>query len=202
MAIWSVDEELSHFIASFCTGFQEGMIPSCSYAFGAKRFNRMVRLFTHALWIPTLILAVLSVILILEPDKVARIWFKDPEFLEWSKKMLPKTYYLAILLPLQHMAIGFIQSMQKDKLASILSFISYLLPLPIFSSILYFTKKNDPARLFYSYPAMDFFASLLCIFFIIPPIRKMLKEPKDEILMKNDLLSNSELKTTPLISVN
>lgn len=92
--------------------------------------------------------------------------------------------------------------MQRERLAAILSFISYLFPLPIYSSVLYYSKKNDPARIFYSYPLMDITASIIFVIAIISPVRKALKEPKDELLTKNSLLNNEELKTAPLITVD
>lgn len=201
MAIWGINEKINQIVGAFCSGFQNGLVPGCSYAFGAKRLNRMVRIFFHALWIPTVIVTVLSIFLLFTPEKVSSIWSKDPEFLYWSKKIVPRIYYLTFLFPIQYVAVGFIMSMQRERFAAILSFVSYLIPLPIYSTILYYTKKNDPARIFYSYPLMDITASIICFICIFSPVRKALKEPKDEVIMKNGIASNEELKTTPLITV-
>ena len=202
MAIWGINEKINQIVGAFCGGFQTGLVPGCSYAFGAKRLNRMVRIFFHSLWIPTIIVTLISVVLIFAPDKVSSIWSKDPEFLHWSKILVPRIYYLTFLFPIQYVAVGFIMSMQRERLAAILSFISYLFPLPIYSSVLYYSKKNDPARIFYSYPLMDITASIIFVIAIISPVRKALKEPKDELLTKNSLLNNEELKTAPLITVD
>ena len=182
LAVWSVVEKLYQLVGGVCVAFSYGMLPSSSYAFGAGRLNRVMWLFIHATWIATAVSLVMSVFMIAIPEKLAQIWSKDPYFLEWVKAMVPKVFYTTIFIAYQYTAPAILQAMQRVLASTLLSVLTLLLPLPVFSSILYFTDKTNPARIMWTYALNDTFSAVACTFFLIAPGRLVWKAPKDESL--------------------
>lgn len=57
----------------------------------------------------------------------------------------------------------------------------YLVSVPLFSTILYFTDKNNPDRLMWTYVLADTFGAILCTAFAIPSLKKLFKESNIEL---------------------
>ena len=182
LAVWSVIEKLYQLVGGICVAFSYGMLPSASYAFGAGRLNRVMWLFIHATWIATAVSLVMSVFMIAIPDKLARIWSTDAYFLEWVKLMVPKVFYTTIFIAYQYTAPAILQAMQRVLASTLLSVLTLLLPLPVFSSILYFTDKTNPSRIMWTYALNDTFSAVACTFFLISPGKLVWRAPRDESL--------------------
>lgn len=182
--VFGVIEKLFQFVGGANSAIIMSFVPSASFAFGANRYNRILRLFFHSVWILFLLNIAYSLIMIFFPSQICSIWSKNEDFLDKSKKMVPIVFYFTFLYPFEYVIPSLLQATQKVLLASILAFITQLVPFPLFSCILYFTNKNDPVRLMWTYALGDVFSSLICAFFAIPLIVKLCKEPKDEIVYK------------------
>jgi hypothetical protein len=83
-----------------------------------------------------------------------------------------------VLAPTPYIAIAFLNSIKKPMLSSILSITTNLLPLPVFSSILYFTGKADPARIIYAYVLRDGFSFLVALAFVARPVLEIWNEAR------------------------
>lgn len=182
IAVWAVIEKLYQLVGGICIAFSYGLLPSASYAFGANRMNRVMWLFTHATWISTAISVVMSVIIMTIPGKLALIWDDDPNFVSWCKRMVPKVFYTCVCLAIQYTCPAILQAMNRVAAANSVGVLTLLLPLPIFSSILYFTKKDDPERIMWTYALNDVYSIVMCSVFLIKPGKSVWKEPKDEEL--------------------
>lgn len=184
--VWGIIEKLYQFVGGANDAFAIGLLPSASYAFGAKRYNRMLRLYMHANWITILFSVVYSIFMIFLPSKIASIWSKDEDVLKWCAILIPKVFYGNFCFPLEYTTPAMLQGMQKVVMATILATLTSLLPIPLFSSILYFTGKKDPERIMWTYTISDIFAALMCVCFISPYLYKLCKAPKDETLEKEE----------------
>ena len=60
MESWALTQRLYTFTEAFELGFVFGMLPAASYAYGAKRYNRVLKLTLHLLWLATLISSFLA----------------------------------------------------------------------------------------------------------------------------------------------
>lgn len=189
--VWGVIEKLYQFVGGANDAFSIGFLPAASYAYGAHRYNRLLHLFMHTNWVTILISVIYSIFMIFFPSEIASIWSKDKDFLEKCKSMIPKVFYMTALFPIQYTVPSFLQSMQKVAQSSLVAGITSLFPIPIFSCILYYTDKKNPDRIMWTYCLADLFASILCFIFVIPGIRKIWNEPKDELLNNSDEIFSS-----------
>ena len=61
-----------------------------------------------------------------------------------------------------------------------MAFIILIFPYPMFSTAMYFSNRNDPARVMYTYPLSDVFAFIVGLGFIWPSLKEMRKAPLDK----------------------
>lgn len=100
---------------------------------------------------------------------------------------------------------SFFQATQKVFLSTVIALVTQIVPFPIFSTILYFTDKNNPARLMWTYALGDVFSFLICSLSAIHLLAKFWKEPKDELVKSNKSLSSvrsiksENCSSTPLL---
>jgi Na+-driven multidrug efflux pump len=194
IAARAVTQRLCQLVEGACSGFSFGLLPCAAFAYGANRLNRVFWLAVHALWMCTGLSTALSVILIFAPGTVAKLWNSDPTFVRWCKKMIPIPVYAVPAIGFQYLAPVLLQSMQRVRASVILSTFTMLISVPIFATILYFTKKDDPSRILWSWPINDGWAIVMGCAYLIRPIRELLAVPKDE-----DLVLVNERNVHPLI---
>ena len=72
-----------------------------------------------------------------------------------------------------------LQAMKMVTLSIVTSIITMLIPIPVFAFSLYYTKKNDPIRLTFSYIGHDAWAILISIIVVIWKLRFLWKAPKE-----------------------
>ncbi|KAK8885061.1 hypothetical protein M9Y10_044190 [Tritrichomonas musculus] len=176
--IWAVIEKLYQIVGGICIAFSQGLLPTASYAYGAGRLNRVSRLIIHAYWLSTALSTLFSIFMIALPKQISSIWSKDPDFLYWAKKLVPVTYYSAPFFSMQYIAPTVLQSMKRVLPSTLLSILTLLLPIPVFSSILYFTNKNSPKRILFTYTLNDAYSCVVSIFFLIKPMKLLCNSEK------------------------
>lgn len=176
--IWAVIEKLYQIVGGICIAFSQGLLPTASYAYGAGRLNRVSRLIIHAYWLATALSTIFSIFMIALPKQISSIWSTDPEFLYWAKKIVPVTYYSAPFFSMQYIAPTVLQSMKRVLPSTLLSILTLLLPIPVFSTILYFTNKNSPKRILYTYTLNDSYSFVVSIFFLIKPMKLLCNSEK------------------------
>ena len=193
--VWAVIERLYSFCGAICIGFNYGFVPAVSFAFGAKLKKRVKQLCLNALWLSTLFSTIIGEIIAFFPEKMASLWSTDPTFLYWAKKMLPPAFYPVILHGMLYVVPGLLQALQMFVDSMVVSFIALVLTYPVFSTILFFTNKKDPARLFYTYTISDSFSFIASLLALIRPMKK-LKEVENEeyqsLLSQNNTIISPE----------
>ena len=100
------------------------------------------------------------------------------------------------LIGLAYMAPALLEAMQKALSATILSVLSLLTTPMVVSSILHFTKRDDPYRVMLTYPISDAIAAILYVAFTLKPLIFLWKAPKDEweVKMKEKMRKEKEEK--------
>ncbi|OHT05400.1 MatE family protein [Tritrichomonas foetus] len=193
LGVWSIIDKLEQIISCVSNGIGEGLLPLASYAYGAKDYKRVAWLMFHSLWVMCSWAAVISIALIIFPTQIASIWSTDPEFLYWAKKMIRIYAYTGVLTAVDYTIPIMLMAMQKPCAASCVSVFALLIPQPICAAALYYTKKDDPARIIWTFDISDLFSLVVGIIFMIKPIheiRKSIKKSKENTLLKDDMYVN------------
>lgn len=174
---WAIVEKLYLLIGGVCIGFSQGFLPAATYAYGARQYRRYTRLMLHSLWLSTLWSTVFSAVVILFPRQIVSFWSTDKHFQDIAVQIVPVLFYTALTLGIQYVVPCALQSMLRVFLSTTLSVLTLLLPMPVFSTILYFTGdgKKNPRRMMFTYTFNDVYAVILCFLFAVVPIYKLLK---------------------------
>ena len=156
-----------------------GFVPAGSYAYAAHRNHRFIRLLFHESWI-AISWSLLSMIFTVGiPKYMCMVFSTSPGYLKWGEIIVRNATYASFALPVSLIVTSILQSQQKGNLATILSILTQLLPLPMFSLIFFFTDKKNVPRLMYAYPLANVFAMLVSIPFLIIAIKDIWRD-KDE----------------------
>ena len=161
ISAWNVIVRVYTFIVCVNNGIAQGLLPSTSFAFGAKRLKRFRNLVFHALWIGTIWNTLWEIIVITCSRKIAKIWLNDEKFLDLAQHFFLNGLCTVFFLMIKYATITSLQACKKVFISIILSILSMLIPVPLFSTILYYTDKDNPPRLFLAFAITD------CISFVI-----------------------------------
>ena len=190
--IWAVMEKLYLITGGICIAFNQATLPAVSFAFGANRLNRVFNLGIHALWLSTLLSSTFAIFILLFPRNIAKIWSNDLNYLNWAEKTIPVMFYCAPFFAIQYIIPAVLQGMKRVLSSTLLSILTLLIPLPLFSSLLYFTKKNDPIRIIYTFTCNDIYSFIMCILFSIKPFKTLWEAEKSDniIEIENNNITN------------
>ena len=176
---WALTQRLYAFVEALMIGFIFGMLPAASYAYGAKRYNRVMKLALHTLWLATVISSVVAYFIVIFVRPVSSIWYSDSHFLDVAEKIVPVIFYAIPLIGISYMTPGLLEALQRAISATILSVLSLLLTPMAVSSILHFTDTKDPYRVMLTYPISDAIGAVLYVIFLISPMKMLCKAPPD-----------------------
>jgi Na+-driven multidrug efflux pump len=157
-----------------------GFLPCASYAAGAERYGRVLRLLIHASWIGIVWCGLMMILTCAVPRELSKAFSQSDGYLGWAEKLLRNSNVLSVLCPVALVGQAVLQALQLGSRASIVSIGTQLLPLPLFSVILYYTNKSDPARLLYSYPLQQACGVLLAVPLAVGPIRDVIQKARVE----------------------
>lgn len=181
MASWNILDRLYQFTACVCNALNQGFLPAGSYAFGANRLHRLFKLMVYSFLLGTAWSTFFCITLCVFPRQIASIWGKDEEFLYYAKKMIIPTFCTAFINMGQYTFVATMQATKMVKLSIIASILTILVPTPIFSTVLYYTNKNDPVRLMYSYIGHDLWAFCVIWGFAIWKLGFLCKAPPSDV---------------------
>lgn len=167
------------FVICFDNGIMQGLLPSASFAFGAQKLKRLRNLTIHALWIGTAWTTLCEIIIITNSRSIAKIWLSDDDFLDFSEKFFFNGLIAMFTVMTRFVSLTVLQACKKIVISIVLSFITLLIPLPLFSTILYLTDKKNPTRLFYCYMMNDVFAFVVCLTVVIFTLPFLFKRNPD-----------------------
>ena len=151
MAAWNVNDRLYSFTICVCNALNQGFLPAASFAYGSNRMNRLLRLGLFSLFLGSVWSAFCCIIIQCLSREISSIWGSDPDFIEASSEMLRIGFVTCFLNQATYTITACLQAIKMVVLSIVTSVCTYLLPLPIFSSIFYFTDKKNPERLMFSY---------------------------------------------------
>lgn len=193
MASWNVIDRLYAFAICICNGLNQGFLPAASFAYGCERLNRLLRMFLITVLMGTIWTSLVCIIIESIPYHIAKIWGKSEGYLKVCPKMLRIGFVSCFANQTILTTAAILQAMKMVGLSILASILTMVVPIPIFSFILYFTKKNDPIRMLYSFIGHDAWAVLFSIIIIVWKLRFLWKAPKDSELNLND--SNQQEKS-------
>lgn len=195
MAAWNLQDRLYAFSICVCNALNQGFLPAGSYAYGCGRLNRLFHLGMYALILGTIWSLVVVILICSLPKQIASIWGKNEDFLMYAKRMLVYGFCTAFVNMGQYTITACLQAIKMVKLSIITSCLTLLIPLPVFSIILYYTNKNDPIRLVLSFVGHDvwsFFVVLIVALWKLRFICTAEPSGKGEIELENKILKNDE----------
>lgn len=157
-----------------------GFLPCASYANGAQRYKRVLALLKHCCWISfgwTLLTMIFTVGL---PKIISLMFSNEPGYLEYAEQFVRNSNIVAFLAPVALIIQALLQALQLGNKATIISISTQLLPLPIFSAVMYFTDKHNPGKLLYAYPIQQALGLLISVPLGIKPFIAIWKKAKVE----------------------
>ena len=157
-----------------------GFLPCASYANGAQRYKRVLALLKHCCWISfgwTLLTMIFTVGL---PKVISLMFSTNPRYLEYAEQFVRNSNIVAFLAPVALIIQALLQALQLGNKATIISISTQLLPLPIFSAVMYFTDKHNPGKLLYAYPIQQALGLLISVPLGIKPFITIWKKAKVE----------------------
>ena len=176
MTGWNLLDRLYIFCICVCNALNQGYLPSASYAYGSGRLNRLLRLAICTLGLGMCWALLCTIILTTLPKQVASIWGSDPLFLETTRRMMIPGFSTVWMNPLIFTLTATLQAMTMVGLSIVTSCLVFLLPIPIFASILYVTKNDDPPRLIWSFVAHDSWGAVVVLIIVAVKMRFLWKE--------------------------
>ena len=173
MAAYNVFNRLWNLISAIPNAINIGFIPAASYAYSADRSMRVIRLLVHATWIAVAWGTLCMILCEAAPRQLASIFSSSPEYLDWSEIVLRNGNWGTFVAEVPGIIISLLQAMKKGAQAISLSFLVHFLPIPLFSSILYFTDTDNLPRIVYCYPLQAAWGTVISLPFAIFAIRKI-----------------------------
>ncbi|EAY20829.1 hypothetical protein TVAG_436530 [Trichomonas vaginalis G3] len=169
-AAFSVFLKLQSAVNSVSIGINQGLMATGSYARGAGNYTRLIQLYIraglitltyHLCWIP---------LMQTRADWVAKIWMDDEEQLRFAKYFLRIPFYTNWLIPLNDSAVNFVLASGKPVLAMVPSLLRGTVCL-IATFAFYYTGKDKPQRMMYTYNTFDVSVLLFDIGLVIYNLR-------------------------------
>jgi Na+-driven multidrug efflux pump len=185
MAIWNVLLRLNQFSICVVLAFNTAFIPAASYAFGRGQYRRILYLLLHLVWITFLWAGICECVMCLIPRQLGQIWSRKENFLKWVEKLLRPGFYGIVLAPAPYISIAFLNSVNEPCFSAVLSVLTNLIPLPVFSTIMYFTGKEDPVRIVWAYLMRDGFSFVMSLVIAARPLWRIVKEARKEVSMES-----------------
>ncbi|KAK8852828.1 hypothetical protein M9Y10_017820 [Tritrichomonas musculus] len=180
MASWNVQNRLYAFAICICNGLNQGFLPAASFAFGCQRLNRFLRLYLITVGMGTIWTTLVCILIESIPRQIASIWGKGEGFLSLCSKMMRISFAGCFANQSILTTAASLQAMKMVTLSIVTSVLTMLIPIPVFAFSLYFTKKNDPIRLVFSFIGHDAWAILISIIVVIWKLRFLWKAPAED----------------------
>ena len=173
-------------------------LPAASYAHGRKNYKRMLNLLIVSIIYVLIWCGFAEAIILLLRNIYPKIYTNDHELIITTGKMIFTSYLATVLMGLVYVAESTLMSLELTARCMVLSVLAELVPVPLFSTIIFFSmKKKSIVTLFYMYTCNDAFAGLISIFFLIDPIlklRKLINGVNFQPLLKST--DNNNIKST------
>jgi Na+-driven multidrug efflux pump len=158
---------------AFFNAVTMGFIPPASYAYAAKRYRRYLWLCVHSVWLCIVWGSITTVITWSLSREISKLFSTSEGYLDQAERMVSFANAAAPLTGLKYNAQSMLQSMQLGGRATLLSFLNHFLLLLGYSFLLYYTDRNDGARIVWCYPASYLTAILFSAAFLWTPLKEV-----------------------------
>lgn len=176
LAVWNALCRIYNICLGVPLALNTAFLPAASYAYGRELYRRILWLLFHVLWMSVLWALFITFLCCTFPGDIAKIWSSTSSFIYWSKIIIPINFYTIAFSSCKFVMISFLQATYQPIKASITSFLTELLPIPIFSTIFHFTgDKTHPERPFYAYIVSDTLACTCSTCVVLPSLIKYYK---------------------------
>lgn len=161
MAAWNLVDRLYEIVICVCNALNQGFLPAGSYAFGCNRLHRLLKLVLYAFFIGTAWSAIMCVLLCTLPKQIASMWGTEERFLYYAKKTMVLSFCSTFINMGQFTIVACLVATKMVTLSIVTSCLTLLIPIPVFSSVLYFTDKHNPIRLHLAFICRDVWAFIV-----------------------------------------
>lgn len=155
-----------------------GYLPAASYAYACKDLKRWLWLTFHCSWISFIWGTFVSILTLTIPRQLSSLFGKSKGYLDESSNILFIGNACGSIAFARYCGIACLQSLQKGKVASILSFLSLFVSIIGFACMLYFTDKHNGDRILWCYGLSYSFGFVANIFVLSNPFSKIIKAIK------------------------
>ena len=184
MAAWNLVDRLYEIVICVCNALNQGFLPAGSYAFGCNRLHRLLKLVLYAFGLGTAWSALMCIVLCVFPRQIATLYGNDERFLYYAEKTMIYSFCTTFINMGQFTIVVCLVATKMVTLSIITSCLTLLVPIPLFSTIFYFTDKANPIRLHLSFIARDVWAFVIVWSVAIWKLRFLLRVDPSE--MGND----------------
>lgn len=181
MAAWNLVDRLYEIVICVCNALNQGFLPAGSYAFGCNRYHRLFKLVLYAFGLGTAWSAFMCMLLCIFPRQIASLYGDEPEFLYFAEKTMIYSFCTTFINMGQFTIVVCLVATKMVTLSIITSCLTLLIPIPLFSTILYLTGKDDPIRLHLSFVARDIWAFVIVWSVAVWKLRFLLRTDKSEM---------------------
>ncbi|OHT12427.1 MatE family protein [Tritrichomonas foetus] len=157
-----------------------GFLPCASYAIGAQRYKRALKLLMHTCWVSFGWTALTMIGTVAVPRLVSMMFSNTEGYLNYATQFIRNSNVVAFVSPVALIIQALLQALQLGNAATIISIGTQLIPLPVFSAVLYYTNKHNPGRLLYAYAIQQALGVVIAVPLGIKPFFDLLKKSKNE----------------------
>ncbi|KAK8897916.1 hypothetical protein M9Y10_000148 [Tritrichomonas musculus] len=180
MAGFNAAIRLGNLTWSIFGAISQAFIPAASYAYAAKRYRRYLMLSFHMIWLMLVWGTFTAILTWTIPRQLSMMFSKDERYLKYAERMVAYNNAVGPLLGGKIVSQSILQSLQMGPRATVLSFINNFVFIILFNYVLYYTDKNDGARIIWCYPLSYVASCLLSPFFLWGPLKKIFKSMREE----------------------
>lgn len=194
LTCWNIFGRLYMVACCILVAFDAAYLPPTSYAYAKRQYKRVLRLTVHTLWISLVWGGVACVVVVLFPREIIKLFSKDIQVQDLAADIMWLGFITLPLYPIHSIAISMLQAIKLSKRSTVLSIMTTLLPMPIFSVAFYYTHPNSMHWIFGTYVAADVSAALFTFIIMLYPFIKLIR------LNDGEKFSDDENKEQPVIS--
>ena len=181
MTMFTIFSRLYTFAVCILVAFESAYVPPASYAFGEKKYRRVIVLSIHTLWMSFAWSGIIEIIFISFPAQIFSIFTKDPKVAEQAKQLMPIGFATLPLYNVHALVISFLQSAKRPIRATIVSIITNIIPIPLFSVIIYYCISQTSLKwMFMTYVFNDISSTLMSVGLSIYPFYLLIKKKDGE----------------------
>lgn len=173
ISVYGIVYKLTLFIQMPLSGLIQGMQPLVGFNLGCKNISRIKETIKINLIISTLISAILTVLILLTPELVVKLFTTDKVLIKESSKVLKIIIMMYPILGIYMTAVGFYQSIGKGKESLVLSLLRQIIFFIPLSLVLPSTFNLGILGIWIAFPISDFLSSLCSLLFAKWQYKKM-----------------------------